>query len=716
MVINDTIGEFPTELPAANFTRSLLQACLLEHNALNVTAMADGGAALLALATARKHNRLTQMLLDAGAPLMPPTDVALEGPSILYALLENSMFVLDLALKAVRAVAPSPGDHRNDLHNLFQSAQARGDAAVAAAIWRLANTTTPARGGHVVSAADCRAAAIEGSMRIMMAVITAARSRGAAGTRELVAAASAVDALGRNAAHAAASAGNTGALRALMRALPRRAAVSIASAADYMGVTPVDDACAGGHIAAAALLRTWGGRKSADNVIVESTDGNDEDDEFDDDEVARLKASGCVDARSDHELRSILKLPAVSSARAPLPVSRSTDAGGWSTNATAAPGVRAALDAFNALDDSCGVLDFTNADVAPDMFVAAARRGIPLIIRGFTPAALTAAWTAANLVGVAGSVRVKATTIPYQTELDYGDALRGGQLAALNVTLADFAAAVTRCPNPFDDDAVATAGKPTAAVDSALASLCNRFAEHAIAAAQSSSGVAAGHGGLPFYVFAAPTDVDTAPVASVEAAPTPALPGEPAAGVVAGPLVWVGPSAALSLLAPVDPVPPLLRGTVPVRRGGAMTQLPLVVGSPKPQFYLGAPGSGAPTHFHKDAVNICVHGTKSWLLSPPAASEYGTMPAAPYAARRLGAHNATNAGKSSSKKKSTRDRTTPYSTVLTDIRCTQHAGDAIFVPANWGHVTINREVTIGVALEFDTVFTAPWSAATMARK
>ena len=35
------------------------------------------------------------------------------------------------------------------------------------------------------------------------------------------------------------------------------------------------------------------------------------------------------------------------------------------------------------------------------------------------------------------------------------------------------------------------------------------------------------------------------------------------------------------------------------------------------QFYLGAPGTGAPVHFHTDAMNLLIHGRKRWVMLPP---------------------------------------------------------------------------------------------------
>jgi len=40
------------------------------------------------------------------------------------------------------------------------------------------------------------------------------------------------------------------------------------------------------------------------------------------------------------------------------------------------------------------------------------------------------------------------------------------------------------------------------------------------------------------------------------------------------------------------------------------------------QFYLGGPGSGSPVHWHNDAVNYAVHGSKLWTMLPPPHAVY----------------------------------------------------------------------------------------------
>ena len=96
----------------------------------------------------------------------------------------------------------------------------------------------------------------------------------------------------------------------------------------------------------------------------------------------------------------------------------------------------------------------------------------------------------------------------------------------------------------------------------------------------------------------------------------------------------------------------------------------------RPQFFLGPPGTGAPMHAHGDALNTLVFGRKRWFLLPPRRAAFSTEPAAALAARTGGAG--------------------PPGA----LRCTQRAGDVIFVPAGWGHATINTRTSVGYATEF----------------
>lgn len=99
------------------------------------------------------------------------------------------------------------------------------------------------------------------------------------------------------------------------------------------------------------------------------------------------------------------------------------------------------------------------------------------------------------------------------------------------------------------------------------------------------------------------------------------------------------------------------------------------------QFYLGGPRTGAPFHYHYDAVNVLAFGEKRWFLQPPARAEYSIeAPALWYQRRGLADNPESQEGGGV-------------------LECTQRDGDVMFVPASWGHATLNVEASIGVAYE-----------------
>lgn len=105
---------------------------------------------------------------------------------------------------------------------------------------------------------------------------------------------------------------------------------------------------------------------------------------------------------------------------------------------------------------------------------------------------------------------------------------------------------------------------------------------------------------------------------------------------------------------------------------------PREVGAASVHFFLGRAGSGAPAHIHADAVNAVVAGAKRWYVSPPRSSVYSRTPVAAWAA-------AVDAA--------------PV-TEETPLRCTQRAGDVVYVPGEWGHAVVNTaEDTFGWAME-----------------
>uniref|UniRef100_A0A7S2SR03 JmjC domain-containing protein n=2 Tax=Rhizochromulina marina TaxID=1034831 RepID=A0A7S2SR03_9STRA len=97
-----------------------------------------------------------------------------------------------------------------------------------------------------------------------------------------------------------------------------------------------------------------------------------------------------------------------------------------------------------------------------------------------------------------------------------------------------------------------------------------------------------------------------------------------------------------------------------------------------PQFYFGDTGTGAPVHYHNDAVNVLLFGTKEWFLFPPEHALYSVEPPFQWdAAGPLGAYPEDSPA----------------------LRCVQHADDVAYIPEGWGHGTRNAATSIGVAFE-----------------
>ena len=93
------------------------------------------------------------------------------------------------------------------------------------------------------------------------------------------------------------------------------------------------------------------------------------------------------------------------------------------------------------------------------------------------------------------------------------------------------------------------------------------------------------------------------------------------------------------------------------------------------QFYLGGEGTGAPLHYHGNAVNLLAHGRKRWFLLPPANAMFSRRPAARWLDKEYPALAASAAP---------------------PLELVQEGGDVLFVPAGWAHATLNVEVSVGV--------------------
>jgi len=103
------------------------------------------------------------------------------------------------------------------------------------------------------------------------------------------------------------------------------------------------------------------------------------------------------------------------------------------------------------------------------------------------------------------------------------------------------------------------------------------------------------------------------------------------------------------------------------------------------QFYLGAVGTGAYLHYHADAWNAQIYGEKGWVLGPPENASNSVIPAVVMVNKFAADDSSSMAG----------------ATVGGKLRCVQRAGDMVFVPEKWSHMTYNLATSIGLAKTFD---------------
>ena len=136
--------------------------------------------------------------------------------------------------------------------------------------------------------------------------------------------------------------------------------------------------------------------------------------------------------------------------------------------------------------------------------------------------------------------------------------------------------------------------------------------------------------------------------------------------------------------------------------GGARQPLLLPEAPPRAQFFLGPAGSGAPFHFHKDAVNFLAHGRKQWWLRPPSAALYSVLPVAQWlggAGEGGGANASACGGALLGSSAGGGSSSAPPEPCLVGV---QEEGDALYVPAGWGHAVLNLQASVGFALEWST--------------
>lgn len=105
--------------------------------------------------------------------------------------------------------------------------------------------------------------------------------------------------------------------------------------------------------------------------------------------------------------------------------------------------------------------------------------------------------------------------------------------------------------------------------------------------------------------------------------------------------------------------------------------LPSLFGKPSQvvlqQLAAGQSGTGAPWHWHQDALNICIVGKRYWYFRPPADA---------LMSRRPVASGVDLAGES--------------------VYAVQRPGDVVYIPELWSHCVVNCTLSIAVAFEFGT--------------
>lgn len=117
-------------------------------------------------------------------------------------------------------------------------------------------------------------------------------------------------------------------------------------------------------------------------------------------------------------------------------------------------------------------------------------------------------------------------------------------------------------------------------------------------------------------------------------------------------------------------------------------------------------------HYHFDAYNVLLWGTKEWFLQPPPHAESSSVSIADYVAYQ---YDLTPDAKKPLMCRQVRPciRTRPvdeaqgaHRHAISTRRCArlQEPGDVLYVPWGWGHAVLNMETAVGYAIEGRTAF------------
>jgi hypothetical protein len=511
--------------------------------------------------------------------------------------------------------------------------------------------------GRSMSFAPIRALSNAASLHL---IATLASFHAHPGQPSLAALASQRDKFGRTPLHMAALQDNAFAVTAIVQALATvsPAAARVIHFRDAAGYTAADLATSLGHQSAAQVLS----------------------------EAAAATTPDVWDAPADSRPRGSI-LPRhlapvypTEGGKAAGTAPATTDNGGWESPLLTSPAARATLHAAAVAVAGLGagrgcdfdIVDVTNFTAA--LFVREyALPTRPVLVRGLASRE-SLSWQREALLAAHGDAPVTPAGIPYAASF-------GGSTGA-QTTLRSFVDRLLFCRHAAGDDhgdsggaescAMFTGGldadggrAPTVASDSATV---NSAAVEADGSAHSSSDPLKAQAGLEH--------------------PTPQVrytdPPPPPPPYVFNRLDADSPNAAERKLVSAMNLAPayLTEASLPTWSGSDAPLLPkgLPRGTLSPELYVGGPGSGAPMHFHGDALNSLMFGRKAWFLEPPAAAEYSTVSAADYVALLLPGHIAGGGA--------------------APLQCTQVAGDVIYVPRGWGHAVVNLETSVGYVVEF----------------
>ena len=460
--------------------------------------------------------------------------------------------------------------------------------------------------------------------------------------------------------------------------------------------------------------------------------------------------------------------------------SHATHTDGSPTLAISDPSVRSIVARqceFDVVDASEWATDpHAEAAFAPRFLREYATRRRPVLLRGAAAGwtALHNAWSAASLLsgassllsteraesiaaadtlrGVdccAGDVRFTVSQIPYEKSFRPDGAafslpLRDHVYALLCCTWArghSGGELAVECQSTASDNSSASSGAASTSLPARRVdhdALCGRYTSAATSTLGASAAppsrlepdVVSGADEYPFYIFDAPLS------SSLAAEPT-----------LSSGAIDVAAAARSALLRHLPLVPAFLDIDVPTamstetRDGGVpprqRQRLVSPQPPPKPQFYAGGPGSGAPSHFHKDAWNVASTGLKRWYVYPPACSVYSNMPVAHWVAAAAAVRGTTANWSSDiayslpplqdasggiavagcAEPPTLLPRThmahgenglasrlfeSRVETQLRPLECSQEANDIVFVPSGWGHAVLNLELSVGAAVEFSS--------------